>query len=201
MFKKQFQKQSSPITNAGFTMVELITVIVIVGVLAAMAAPGWFAFANTRRANIARDQILQILRQTQAEATRSRQVWIVKFDTTANPPQITTRRIGNDNTDNTENSPETTIVLGEGNDIRPGVLGMQAIQNNAIDPNRHCNNTNCIAFDADGSVANLMNNPDPDDRPIKITVFATNAPTTTKRCVLVRSLLGAMQPANNDRCN
>lgn len=169
-------------TANGFTFVELIAVIVIIGILAAIAAPGWLAFANNRRANAGRDQVLQTLRQAQADAIRTRSSKAVQFNVAANPPTITFGSI--------------TAPLGEGTASSPGMLGLQ-VRNGGAVPNRGCPNVNCIAFGADGTVLTPVD----DASPIIISIVAPRDNSSAQRCVLVRTLLGAMQTAEGNACN
>ncbi|MGB3650812.1 MAG: type II secretion system protein, partial [Rivularia sp. (in: cyanobacteria)] len=49
MFNKHWNNSSS----SGFTLLEMLVVIAVVGLLTAIAAPSWVAFVNTRRLNSA----------------------------------------------------------------------------------------------------------------------------------------------------
>ncbi|WP_416676225.1 pilus assembly FimT family protein [Egbenema bharatensis] len=175
--------RQNPDSTKGFTLVELITVIVIIGILAAIAAPGWLAFANNRRANTGRDQVLQTLRQAQADAIRTRSRRVVQFNVAANPPTIT---LGN-----------TAVPLGDGAASEPGMLGLQ-VRSGPLVPNQGCPNTNCVAFEKDGTVVSPQVN---DNNPAIITVLAPRDNSSARRCVIVRTLLGAMQTAEGNACN
>ncbi|WP_347239184.1 prepilin-type N-terminal cleavage/methylation domain-containing protein [Dolichospermum sp. FACHB-1091] len=48
--------------NAGFTLIEMIIVVSIIGMLAAIALPSWLSFYGRERLNRANDAIVSILR-------------------------------------------------------------------------------------------------------------------------------------------
>jgi prepilin-type N-terminal cleavage/methylation domain-containing protein len=168
----QFSAKQS---TSGYTLVEMIVVLVIVGILSAIAAPGWLSFMNSRRANAARDQIAQVIRQAQAQARSSKSGQIVSFDTAANPPTITalgvTQRIGNDQ-------------------LEPGSVALQAKNGGAA--------ITQVRFDSNGNIES----PDIDpDTGLKVTVIVPPS-TGATRCVIVQTLLGGMRSGSGtSECN
>lgn len=60
---------------SGVTLVEVLGVLAIVGILMAIVAPGWVAYAEGRSLSAAQDAVLQNLRLTQSEAKRTRRIW------------------------------------------------------------------------------------------------------------------------------
>ncbi|MBD3883780.1 prepilin-type N-terminal cleavage/methylation domain-containing protein [Phormidium tenue FACHB-886] len=159
-------------STAGYTLVEMIVVLVIIGILAAIAAPGWLAFMNSRRANAARDQVAQVLRQAQAQARKSKSVQAVTFDSVADPPTLTALGV--------------TQRLGD-NQLEPGIVKLQA-KNGTTAINR-------IEFDPNG---NIQAPAISEDQGLKVTVTVS---TTAKRCVIVQTLLGATRSASGSDCD
>ena len=76
--------------EAGMTIAEMITVMLIVGILVAIMAPGWRAFHLNQVLAMAQDEAFQSIRQTQAAAIQSHQVWQVSFQNTASAVQWAT---------------------------------------------------------------------------------------------------------------
>jgi prepilin-type N-terminal cleavage/methylation domain-containing protein len=160
-------------SKGGYTLVELIIVIVIVGVLAAIAAPGWLSFMNSRRANAARDQIFQAMRQAQAQALRGKASQSVVFAPGAIP---------------------TVTSLGVTQRIGDGQLDANAVD---LRPRLGATPINSVDFDANGNIKNVEIN---DNQLIKITV--TVPPNTgAKRCIIVQTLLGAMRSSSDADCD
>ena len=151
----------------GFTLIEMIIVIIMISVLFTIALPSWVSFLNNRRVGSARDEILQTLRQTQAEAVRTRREKTVSFNTTANPPQIT----GFDG---------QPTPLGNGK-FTAGMIGLQITPAAATS----------IIFRSTGAL-NLAN---PGNLPMTITVSAPANGNSTS-CVIIETLLGSMRSVN-----
>lgn len=159
---------------AGFTLIELIVVMVMVGVLFSIAAPGWLAFANRQRVNSVRDEMLQEIRRSQAIAAQTRRNQIFTLNTEADPP----------------------TVQVEPTDPQPRVLGKGQIQANMIELATTDEITE-IEFDDKG---NLVSDDDLPEEGLKFTVSLIDSPNV-KSCAIVQTLLGATRTASGEQCD
>ncbi len=73
------KSQYPPIQNRGFTIVELIIVVLIIGILAAVVAPGWVSFINRQSLRTANDRVYSALRRAQSEAKLNKETWQASF--------------------------------------------------------------------------------------------------------------------------
>ena len=67
--------QQRPLPTAGFSLLELLVVLAIAGILAAIAAPSWIAFSGGARLGAANDAAARSLREAQARARQRQRPW------------------------------------------------------------------------------------------------------------------------------
>ncbi|KYC39427.1 methylase [Scytonema hofmannii PCC 7110] len=75
MQAKRFKSSS----NSGFTMLEIVVIVLITGLLAAIAVPSWLAFVDIQRLKTAQGEVYQAMRQAQSLATKNKLTWQASF--------------------------------------------------------------------------------------------------------------------------
>jgi type II secretion system protein H len=65
--------------SSGFTLIEMLVAIAIMGILMAIAAPAWNSFLANRNLTSTQDQLLQTIRQAQVQAIQTHQTWQASF--------------------------------------------------------------------------------------------------------------------------
>jgi prepilin-type N-terminal cleavage/methylation domain-containing protein len=167
-------RQQKSQSVAGFTLLELLVVVAMVGVLSAIAAPSWLSFLNTQKMNAARNDLASILRTAQTEAQSRQQSKQVSFSSTTF--SVTVRNQFN-STGGINTTGGVVTTLGSGNAGNNFTLTAPSTS---------------IVFDHSGRT----NASTPFI--IKIT---RNGSSTTQSCVIVTTLLGGLKAANNSMCN
>jgi len=75
-------------SNQGFTLLETATVVVVIGILAAISAPSLLGWYNRTKVNSAMNEVRGALQQAQREAMRKSKPCTVTLGTSDNPPTV-----------------------------------------------------------------------------------------------------------------
>ncbi|WP_373533617.1 GspH/FimT family pseudopilin [Microcoleus sp.] len=181
--RPNFHKTASKKNDAGFTLIEVLIIVLILGIFASIAAPSWLGFINRQRVRTVNDRVLQTLRSAQSEAKRNRRDVTVTFNYNPNPPA------------NPVADPPTVTINGNaqqlnvGGEIKPGQI---TLRNNAP--------ANSIVFDYLGNVNELPldTSVNPNVRRFFVTVSAVGG--GTKQCVIIDTIIGGMRTAEGNDC-
>ena len=65
--------------KAGFSMIELMITVSMIGTLAAIAAPGWSALINNQRLRASNNRAYQIIKTAQTKAIQHKTTWQASF--------------------------------------------------------------------------------------------------------------------------
>ncbi|NER25607.1 MAG: type II secretion system protein, partial [Symploca sp. SIO1C2] len=66
-------------SNQGFTLLEALFVVAIIGILGTISAPRWIASVNRQSLNNSADQVYQAMQGARSNARRDKMTWQVSF--------------------------------------------------------------------------------------------------------------------------
>jgi prepilin-type N-terminal cleavage/methylation domain-containing protein len=108
-------------SERGFTLAEVMIVVVLMGVVLAIAASSWFGMIESRRVDSSSNQMVSELRLAHTRATNRLTNWRVEFD-----PNTGNYRTGSCVNPCTATLTTPTRSLEEGTEFPPG-LGVVAV--------------------------------------------------------------------------
>ena len=196
-----FPNTASRKGDQGFTLLEVLVTVLVLGILSSIAAPSWLAFINNQRVRTVNDRVLQSLRSAQSEAKRTKRDVTITFYTSSSTPSVDPPRVEID-TNPAEPDPLKKEIRKEtfssGGEIKPRTIALST--NATAYTDGYLVPANSIVFDYQGNVKKLP--PDPSD-PKKTRAFVvTISPAVGggKKCVFVETILGGMRTDEGAAC-
>jgi len=173
--------------SLGFTLLEVLVVMIMVGILSAIAAPSWLGFVNNQRINASQTKIFQAIKVAQSDSK-------IRSSNNSNRVQITFTTLQTDNAYRIDN-----VRTGAGQQsLEPGVRISSITSGGSITPAvapTPLASPYTIQFDSRGLVF------DPGNQliyPICINLSVENSPRI--RWIAIRTLLGAIVTGSDGSC-
>lgn len=73
--KSQYPNTVASQSTSGFTLLELIIVVALLGIVSAIAAPAWSGFVSRQSLNTAQDQVYRAMQEAKSNAKLQKLTW------------------------------------------------------------------------------------------------------------------------------
>lgn len=168
--------------KSGFTLVEVLVVVVIITILATLGIPSWMALVDNSKLTNAQGEVLQAMRNAQSRAQQRKTTWEVRFQ-------------------NGQNDDGQPVIQWSVNSGQGGSPAWQTISITGVKIDESLTNLEpgsgsswLVQFDHRGQVSK-PGDLGPNGK--KITLVNNSG---RKKCVIVRTILGSMTTAEGASC-
>jgi prepilin-type N-terminal cleavage/methylation domain-containing protein len=186
--------------NAGFSLIEVIAVVVMIGILAAIALPSWSAFVNRQRVNKANDAVLAAIQQAQTEAKKQKRDYSVRFTTnTSQVIKVAVYASSDSLPIDTNEIPWQS--LGGDLQIPAGAVLLRTNMSSTNTVGATASTSPTITFDYLGTLPNANFGTPPTGSTEAPGLKIAVATSGLKRCVIVKTLLGTTLTEKDSKCD
>ena len=181
-------------SQSGFTLLETMAVLIMVGILAAMAIPSYLGLLNRQRLNTAQRQVYEIMRSAQANTKREKVGWAACFYDDKTRVLWSINRLPEssgawDCTKATNWEP----LIGENSKLIAINSTYTTLRQNPSSSGYYR-----VRFRFDGALDTVDGGAG--NQKGKIALAVRNEPNGIKRCVVVSTLLGALRTDKDNDC-
>lgn len=180
-------------SNRGFSLMELMVVVVMIGVLSAIAAPSWLAFINNQSLRDTQGKIYRAMQAAQSKAKADRTAWQVSVKEEDNKVRWFTHPAGSKYPDSGDEAGAERV------DIDPDI----AKTNLLLDTNPDNDKNRIIIFNNKGCPVEKPTEECTQTNltlPRQLTLSHEDLGQNTRKCIIVDGLLGSIRTAENDQC-
>ena len=171
--------------QSGFTIIEILVVVLMVGIVGAIAAPTWIMFANRQKVRTVNDRVFNAIQRAQSQAQLASLGHSLEF---GEPRGIPAYRIYLTTTKDDELPDWQTLDVN-------GEINERQITLRVIPPQGDSREE--LEFDHLGVVLNTIKEGDP----FSFWVVVSSADNSVTHCVAVRTRLLSTQKLQGDDCN
>jgi prepilin-type N-terminal cleavage/methylation domain-containing protein len=193
--------------DAGFTLIEMMVVLLMIGILSAISAPSWLGFISQQRLNKANDGVASFIQQTQSEAKKTKRTYSVSFrvNSTTNIPEYMIYQGTILPSSGWISLADTISLKSREVFLYTNLTSLAAYNTITTDKQivQTATGTGTITFDNQGILANKSTGL-VTDTPLAIMVAAPlstgSTSSNSKRCVIIQSLIGGIRTAKDSSC-
>lgn len=159
-------------SSSGFTLPEILTVLLVIGVLAALLLPSWSKFVNTQRLIQAQNEVYHAMQQAKRQATKEKLTWQASFREQNGNVQVAVHPANVNAVDTQWKNLDSSVILDAETTLQ---------QSNGVRQ---------IQFDYSGSVK---------EPPLGRITLSSKYGFKAKRCVYVSTILGAIRTEKENK--